>query len=330
MTVFTEGRHFCEGIVSEGDGHYSRDAVTIGNNQTIIPGTVLGRKLYSNNRTAAAAAFTANAGSTGTVTMDATAPFKAAAKTGVYTLTCIVAGAPASPGPAVTAVFRLEDPDGIFVAEIPTSGSAYDGDLKFVLATGATLFSVGEGFKITITDNFRTITAAAGSNTGVGTITMAGTPAVDGVAEGRWTATCIAIAAGSDAAKFELTSPVGVSDGNPVAGTAYTGSLKFTIAQTGGQTAFAVGDTFTIDVNYGYNDKSYGAVDFSATDGSQYACAVALYPATTGASTTAKIAALTRTCEFRAEALGWPTGATYAQKMTARDQLAAQGIIIRD
>ena len=325
MTVYTEGRHWCEGIVSEAQGHYSRDSITIGNSQTIVPGSVLGRKLYSSNRSAAAAAFAGNASNTGTVTMDATAPFKAAAKTGVYTLTCILAGVAS---PAVTAMFRLEDPDGVFIAELSPNATAYDGDLKFVLATGSTLFSVGEGFNITVTDNFRKITAAAGSNTGVGTITMAGTPAVDGVAEGRWTATCIAIAAGSDAAKFELVSPAGVSDGNPVAGTAYAGSLKFTIALTG--TAFALGDTFTIDVNYGYNDKTYAALDFSATDGSQYACAIALYPATTGASATAKIAAMTRECEFRAEALGWPTGATYAQKMTAREQLAAHGIIIRD
>jgi len=331
MTVFSEGRHPCEGIVSEAQGFFSRDDIIIGQNQTIAPATVLGRKLYSSNRAAAAAAFTGNAGSTGAVTMDGTAPFKAAAKTGVYTLTCIVAGVGASPGPEVTAVFRMEDPDGAFVAEISPSGTAYDGDLKFVLASGSTLFSVGEGFNITVTDSFRKITAAAaGTNTGHGTITMASpTPAVDGVTEGRWAATCTAIADSPAAAQFVLTNPFGVVDGNPVAGTAYTGSLKFTIAQTGGQAAFALGDAFTIDVNYNNNDRTYAAVDFSATDGSQYAAAIALYPGKTGAGETVTLAALVRNCEFRAETLGWPSGATFEQKQTAIQQLAAHGIIVR-
>jgi hypothetical protein len=43
MTTFTEGRHACEGIVSEAEGFRSRDDLTIAINQTIVPGSVLGK-----------------------------------------------------------------------------------------------------------------------------------------------------------------------------------------------------------------------------------------------------------------------------------------------
>lgn len=39
----TEGRHPAEFIISEAAGHRSRDNLTIGPNQTIVPGQVLGK-----------------------------------------------------------------------------------------------------------------------------------------------------------------------------------------------------------------------------------------------------------------------------------------------
>jgi hypothetical protein len=42
MTTFTETAHPMEGIVSEAAGMRSRDAVTIGASQTLLPGAVLG------------------------------------------------------------------------------------------------------------------------------------------------------------------------------------------------------------------------------------------------------------------------------------------------
>lgn len=44
MTVFTEGKHACEGLMSEGAGQRSRDAIVIAAGAGIIaPMTVLGR-----------------------------------------------------------------------------------------------------------------------------------------------------------------------------------------------------------------------------------------------------------------------------------------------
>jgi hypothetical protein len=40
-TSFTEGRHNCEFILSEEEGHLSRDNVTIAENQTIEPGEII-------------------------------------------------------------------------------------------------------------------------------------------------------------------------------------------------------------------------------------------------------------------------------------------------
>ncbi|UQR66210.1 head decoration protein [Bradyrhizobium sp. C-145] len=41
-TIFIEGRHPAEFILTEANGQRSRDNITIGASQTIVPGTVLG------------------------------------------------------------------------------------------------------------------------------------------------------------------------------------------------------------------------------------------------------------------------------------------------
>lgn len=43
MPVFTEGRHTAEYILSEANGHLSRDKVTILSGQSVVPGQVLGK-----------------------------------------------------------------------------------------------------------------------------------------------------------------------------------------------------------------------------------------------------------------------------------------------
>lgn len=43
MTTFTETAHPMEGLTSEANGFRSRDAITIAESQTIVPGAVLGK-----------------------------------------------------------------------------------------------------------------------------------------------------------------------------------------------------------------------------------------------------------------------------------------------
>ena len=44
MTVFTEGRHAAEFVLSEGQRLFSRDNIKIAALQTIKPGSVLGKR----------------------------------------------------------------------------------------------------------------------------------------------------------------------------------------------------------------------------------------------------------------------------------------------
>jgi hypothetical protein len=74
---------------------------------------------------------------------------------------------------------------------------------------------------------------------------------------------------------------------------------------------------------------NYVAFDATASDGSENACAIALYPATTGASDTASVTALVRDCEFRIEDMMWKSGQTAGNITTGLAQLKALGIIAR-
>ena len=85
----------------------------------------------------------------GTFVLDAAAPIGARAKTGTYTLRCVVAAANGG-------TFRLEDPDGYVLGEVaitPGAGGTalVNEHIRGVLTDGATDFVVGDGFDVTIT-----------------------------------------------------------------------------------------------------------------------------------------------------------------------------------
>lgn len=91
----------------------------------------------------------ANAAGTGTITAAPTVG--AGAKVGVYRLTCI--GVETDKG-----VFLFEDPDGIEIGVVNATVENTAGGLTFTIADGATDFTEGEGFTITV--------AAAAGNSG--------------------------------------------------------------------------------------------------------------------------------------------------------------------
>lgn len=86
-------------------------------------------------------------------------------------------------------------------------------------------------------------TAAVG-NTGNGVMTLATPAYANPVAPGNWTVRCSAAA--SDAGTFQVIDPAGRIVGTATVGVAYTGPIKFTIAD--GSTDFIVGDEFTVAV----------------------------------------------------------------------------------
>lgn len=139
-TVLTEGRYPGEFLLSEAHFHRSRDAVIIAAEQTITPGTLLARLATVADVTATSAADAGNTGD-GTLTM-ADPAVSSTVKDGVYTVVCV------EPGTNV-GTFRVEDPAGRFIGTA-TVGVAFDGEVKFTIADGATDFAAGDTFRITV------------------------------------------------------------------------------------------------------------------------------------------------------------------------------------
>jgi hypothetical protein len=217
MQTFTEARHAGEFIITEGDGHFSRESVLIGVSQTILPGTVLG--------------------ATGVVASE-TASVIAGTNTGN--------GVPALASPAL-------------------SNTARDGDY-ILTATSATNFSV--------------------------------------------------------------QTPAGIEIGPLTVGSAFNKEIKLTIPAGG--VAFVAGDSFIVRVGAETPfDQSYAALNLTATDGTQNAVAIAIYPIVNDSATTTKISAIVRHAEVNGNTLTWPAGITAAQQAEAVQQLRRAGIVVR-
>ena len=111
--------------------------ITLASGENLSRGHVLGKVTVG---AATAAAFASNAASTGTC---GTVTVSAGAKAGVYKVIIIEPGTNAGK-------FTVEDPGGITVG-VGTVASAFSGGgLAFTIADGATDFSSGEGFNITV------------------------------------------------------------------------------------------------------------------------------------------------------------------------------------
>lgn len=170
-----------------------------------------------------------------------------------------------------------------------------------------------------------TATVAYGAgNTGnftLGAVTI-GSNALDGVYNG------VMLTAGATAA-FELQAPDGTVVGTGKIGTAFSGPISFTI--TAGGAAAVVGDTFNVTVLRPFNEagEQFKAWNPAATDGSQVAVAVALYPAVTASGQTAKIAAMRRQGAVRGADLTWNGSATNNQIAEGVNQLARKNIVLR-
>ena len=140
MAVQTEGKYLGDWLKWEQENQYSRDVVTVlagsGAERALLNGMVLGRI------TKVAATGAAVAGNTGNGTITASPTVGAAAKPGVYRLTCIE--------PATDAgKFTVEDPDGILIG-VATVGVQFTTHLTFTIADGSTDFAAGDAFTITV------------------------------------------------------------------------------------------------------------------------------------------------------------------------------------
>lgn len=169
-----------------------------------------------------------------------------------------------------------------------------------------------------------TVSAAVFTGTGNGTFTPA-TPAFSGtVRPGTYNVRLVdVIAAGG---VFSVVRPDGTVDGYALVGTAYDGEIKFTLAD--GSTDFSGAANFAVPVTV--DTVQWKLLNMSGTDGSQVAAGYAIYGVTTTSGATQQMAIIVRgPAQLRDADLSWTTGMSAAQKVVARAQLAALGIVVR-
>lgn len=298
---FVETFHNGGFIVSLANGHQSIDQGTLTGAAKVLAGTVLGT--VTSALTAAAVALGAN---TGNGTFGAITPQTApATMIGVYNILFTAATA-----------FTVTAPDG--QTATGTTGVAFSAlGVGFTITAGGTAFVANDSFALTTVaaPGNPTITSAAGTNTGNGTI---GTLSVTGYAA---KAGVFAVEF-DDATHFVVSDPAGAQIGHGTTGVAFkAGGLSFTI--TAGGTAFVPGDSFAITVAAG--SGKYKAFDPANTDGSQNPSGILF--ATKDATLADKpCAVVVRQCEINASELVWPTGMSAASITAALAQLKALGI----
>lgn len=298
-TVFTEGRHAAEFLISEGPGQYSREAVTVASGQNLTAGAVLGRLTV---RQAAAPIPTIDG--TGTGVMSGLT-FGPDAQIGSYVITLLATSA--------TAAFSVVAPDG---TALPNGavGTAYrSSHLSFTVADGGTM-TIGDAFTVVVTAAGTPV--LVGTGTGVVSAVTLGPNAQRGTYRVRLLAT-------SATAQFEVQGPSGlVGMGN--VGTAFTSDhVNFSLANGGTMTE---GDYFNLIVANGTDEVT--AFNPAAVDGTQHPIGV-LWDAVDASLAAQRDAAIVRLAEIKAEVLAWGATVTAAQKNSALTRLQALGLIAR-
>jgi len=157
----------------------------------------------------------------------------------------------------------------------------------------------------------------AGGNTGNGTLTLdPTTPVLANAQQGVYRVVFTAPAA------YNVFDPHGEEVGQGANAAAFSDQLKFLTAAGG--TAWVAGDEFDITVAPGAG--GYSPISATATDGTQNAVGVALYPSDSDLNVTV----LRRgPVVVRQDMLVWPTGFTANQIAAGIAQLTAAGIVSR-
>jgi hypothetical protein len=307
-----------EFLLSDANGEYTRESITIGANQALKSGSVLGKIL----RGAASVVVLALVGNTGNGVLGA-ASADAGAPAGEYRVTITGGTFTTAPGAVVgvgngvltmanpafdantvkTGVYKVifvepaadagafivEGPDGVVVGK-GAVGVAFDGPVKFTIADGNQDFTAASYIPITV--------AAAVPANGLGA--------------------------------FQVTKPDGSVDGTGTVGTAYNGTINFTLAD--GDANFVVGDVIKVTVSYAViaeEDQVCVAIDPAAHNGSEIFAAILWDEVTTPADETAPGAGVVRgPCEVIATRLDFGT-LTDEQIAAVKVQIAAKGIVIR-
>lgn len=123
-------------ILSEANGHRSREGVTIGPEQEFEAGTVLALMAQAGGVTTSVVPGAGNTGD-GTLAM-ADPAVSSKAKNGTYRVTATGATS-----------FSVEDPNGVNIGTA-TAGSAFNKEIKFTITAGGTAFVAGDVIEIVV------------------------------------------------------------------------------------------------------------------------------------------------------------------------------------
>lgn len=138
MVVLTEKARAGEAIMSEGLGNISRDNVTVAVSQIIAANGLLAKLAV-----AASVSVTQSFAGTGNGVLTIADPaVSSKVKDGVYTVLCIEPAADAG-------TFEVRDPAGKVIGTA-TVGVAFNKEIKFTIADGATNFVAGDTFSIAV------------------------------------------------------------------------------------------------------------------------------------------------------------------------------------
>jgi hypothetical protein len=303
QTPLVEALHNAGFLVSEANGHISRDSITLAAGALYLAGTPLGQA--TTGATAAATALGTNAGNG---TFGVITPVAQPTMIGVYAIAFSAATA-----------FVVTAPDGTTAPG--TVGAAFSAlGIGFTITAGGTPFVAGDSFTVTATQTVGnpTVASAPGANTGngtLGTLTAKGYAPVVGTYGVEF----------EDATHYVVAMPGGAVIGHGATGVAFAaGGLGFTI--TAGGTAFVSSDSFIITVAAG--SGKWKAWTPGAEDGSGVVAGILF--ATKDATAADKPGlAIMRYAEVNASELVWPTGMSAAQIASGVAQLKALSIITR-
>jgi hypothetical protein len=300
MTTFTEGFSNLEFLICESPGDRSREAGVLLTGNDLASGAVLGKI----TKAIAAAPIPTIVG-TGTGLMSALT-FGPDVQTGSYVITLTATGA--------TAAFSVTAPDGTVLPTGNVATAYTSTHLSFLIANGGTM-TTGDVFTVVVTAGGTPV--LVGTGTGVVSAFSLGPDAMNGAYRVQLLAT-------SATGEFEVIAPDGSKLKRGQVATAYASNhVNFTLANGGTMTS---GDYFNIVVAKG--SGKYTAVVPTTYDGRHVASAILAY-ATDATDADQDATVFVRDCTVKSACLTWPAAVTTAQKVTATNALASQGVILR-
>lgn len=304
VTPLQEDFHNAGFLVSESNGHRSRDAITLASGLSVKAGTVLGQ--ITTGTTVTSAALGTNTGNavTGTIT-----PNTLATQIGTYGLVYTDA-----------THFTVTAPDGATATGV--NGTPFSAlGIGFTMTTAGAAMVAGDGFTITTVaaiGNPTATSAANAGNTGGSTssaVTCTGYAPLPGVHMMEF----------DSATTFIMTDPGGSEYGHGVLASAFSaGGLSFT--PSAGATPMVAGDTLQITVGAG--SGQWKPWDPANVDGSQIAAGI-LFGSKVATSAALPAVAITRSAEVNQSELIWASGSNAGQIAIGVAQLKALGIIAR-